>query len=142
MSFINEYISEEDVKNYGVKEAWRRISPGVAGSDYFPSEFTWTVDKEKDIYFIPMVSGREETSNQKICALWWKGTLLSVTLEKFGPPELAPNTIRWDLTYIWKPKDSTILDEDIKPVLREALLTYGARGIYKQRPELTVTFGF
>ncbi|MDR7090210.1 hypothetical protein [Cellvibrio fibrivorans] len=142
MAFINEYISEEDIKKYGIREIWDQFHPFSKNDLNLQKKHSWTVDKDRGVFFIPAKSGKEEYSNQIICILWWRGTYLSVTLRKFGYPELPKNTIRWDFEDVWRPEGCSITDEEIKPVLMEALLVYGARGVEKQRPELLVSFGF
>ena len=103
---------------------------------------SWTVDKNKEIFFIPVAVGKEECSNRVTCILWLEGYYLNVVLEKFGPPQLPENTIRWDLINISRPKDFIYSDAEIESILREALLVYGYRGIDKQFSDLIVTFGF
>lgn len=142
MAFINEYISEEDIKKYGIREIWDQFHPFSKNDMNLLKKHSWTVDKDRDVFFIPAKSGKEEFSNQIICILWWKGVCLSVTLRKFGPPELPKNTIRWDLEDIWQPQEISVLDEDIKPVLKEALKVYGIGGIEWQIAGLNIQFGF
>lgn len=140
MAFINEYISEEDIKKYDVKYAWEKISgPGE------PSKYTWTVDKEKNIYFIPMVSGKEEFSNQKLCALWWSGALLRVSLANVGGQldyDNSKGSVVWDLLRIWKPTDFILQDDEIIPILKEALVVYGFSGISIPIIDYRVDFTF
>jgi hypothetical protein len=145
MAFINEYISEEDIIKYEVKEAWEKISPGSTGPDSFLSKYTWTIDKDRDVYFIPMASGKEEFSNQSISALWWKGTLLSVSLASMGGYLDYPNgkgERTWALIKILKPKEFHVPDVEIIPILKDALITFGYDGIILPIKDYKVTFTF
>lgn len=145
MAFVNEYVSEEDIKKYGIREIWKLFHPRNKNLDVLMTSYSWTVDKDNQVFFFPVISGKEEASNQEICALWWKGTLLSVTLAKLGGElDFANRTgsIVWGLVDIWKPDDFLVSDEEIKSVLKDALTAYQLDGIRNPMKEYFVSFKF
>lgn len=145
MAFINEYISEEDIKKYGIREIWDQFHPFSKNDMNLLKKHSWTVDKERDVFFIPAKSGREEKSSQVIAILWWKGAYLSVTLANVGGHYDHVNKKgdkRWQLIDVWRPAGFEVSDEDIIPVLKEALVKYGFSGIAIPVENYTVNFAF
>ena len=144
MTFINEYVSDEDVKKYKLQEMWDEYHPYSKGrvKPYF--RHTWTIDREKNIFFIPARTGREEFSNQTVCILWMEGVELSVTIRKSGWANIkeGKGSVSWDLDRIRKPENCAIKDKEIIQVLKEALVVYGYRGILRSLPDYTVDFKF
>ena len=145
MDFVNEYISEEDIKKYGIREIWDQFHPFSKNDMNLLKKHSWTVDRDRDVFFIPAKSGREEKSNQIIAMLWWEEIYLSVTLANVGGKLDYLNKIGsvvWALIDIWRPGDSTISDTVIIPVLKEALIAYQFDGIRNPMTEYKVEFTF
>jgi hypothetical protein len=76
MAFVNEMISAEDRKKYGLDEldssqAMRGKSP----------QRNWTIDHERDIYLRNIGRGREESSGWSKWHFYWRGELMTVCLE-------------------------------------------------------------
>ena len=67
MAFINEYIPEEDIKKYGIREIWDTFHPFGKGDINLQKKHSWTLDEEREIFFIPASSGKEEFSNITTC---------------------------------------------------------------------------
>jgi hypothetical protein len=145
MAFINEYISEEDIQKYGIRQEWDKFHPFSKNDLNLLKKHSWTVDKERDVFFIAATSGREELSNQVTCILWWKGVYLSVTLshEEGGLDyQKSQGNVVWQLLNIWKPKDFIVPDVEIIPVLKEALIVYRYAGIRIPIDDYKVEFKF
>lgn len=73
MAFVNEYVSAEDVKKYGLEEINRQYRKSNVQPD-------WTIDR--DIYLRWIHSGREEFADQHDFTLYWKGTLIFLRLKR------------------------------------------------------------
>lgn len=76
MAFMNEYISEDDRKKYGIdgidEDLKRRAQ--VRNRD-------WTIDHEREIYLRVINRGREESRNLSVWHFYWHGELMTVWLE-------------------------------------------------------------
>lgn len=144
MSFVNEFVPEEDINKYRLREIWDKYHPFSKEGLNKSFRHSWTIDREKDVFIIPASTGREEFSNQTIWILWWKGVELSVTLRQSGSEKISEGTglVVWELESIWKPQGCAINDREIIPVLKEALSAYGFYGIYRQLPDYKVGFKF
>lgn len=147
MAFINEYISEEDIKKYDIRGIWKQFHPFLTDEelDLSVDKYSWTVDKDREIFFIPLKSGKDEFSNQKSCALWWKGHLLSVIIENVGGHLDYPNqigSITWGLVNIDRPTDFIVMDSEVVSALKEALIVYRLRGIQIPIANYSVKFDF
>jgi hypothetical protein len=77
MAFVNEFVSAEDARKYGLEEIDRR---------HFQAHFRpeWTIDRERDIYLRQVESGREEHANRCGFTFYWKGVLLLIRLTRRG----------------------------------------------------------
>ena len=144
MAFVNEYISEDDIKKYGIREIWAKFRSNTNGKSN-RTQYDWTIDKERDIFFISAKSGREDKSNEIIAILWWRGIYLSVTLAKIGGELDFRNrigSVLWEFRGIWKPEGFNVLDEEIIPILKEALVAYQLDGVEHPMVEYKVNFNF
>lgn len=141
MAFVNEYVSDDNIKKYDL-EALRMKWKG-----WIPPRFqhTWTFDIERDSYYIPMETGREEKSNQVRGVLYYKGIEwdVKVSLEPGCSPSFAENPYRviWGLIHIKHPGGGPAPESEIVPVLKEALITYRVFGI-DTRADLNVVTTF
>jgi len=142
MPFINEYVSDEDIKKYQLDELWFKYNPG---KNEVPSYFQhhWTVDKENNMFLKLAKTGREEHSNRLKFALYMNDDLFEVVAEKAKGCSLKfseqPYKIVWELITITPTK---LLDKHINiiSILQDALTTYGVGGILKQVPNTIVEF--
>ena len=71
MAFVNEFVSDEDIKKYKLERLWLGFHPG---DQEVPSvyRFHWTVDRERDAFFM-IVGGGGREDDATICVLYWKG---------------------------------------------------------------------
>lgn len=129
MAFLNEYVSEENIKKYDLESLYKKWS--VWTPPRF--QFSWTFDPYRDSYYIPMEIGREEESNQVRGVLFYNGIQWNVMVakEKGGGLSFTENPYRqiWGLIYIKHPGGGFVPEDEIVPVLKEALTAYQVLGI-------------
>jgi hypothetical protein len=141
MTFVNEYIPEEDVKKYGLDElmasfhqwSWREGRPETF-------KHYWTIDRDRDIYLLLAKvvedtgpSGRNEPTSQRLFILGWEGRQIKVLLElgdetskKFAE---SPYRIVWKLSDLDTSGTSQPSRETILQNLCQALAVFGSDGI-------------
>lgn len=76
MTFVNEMISAEDRKKYGLDEL--DSSQEMRGR---APQRDWTIDHEREIYLRSIDRGREESMNWSKWHFYWHGELMTVCLE-------------------------------------------------------------
>lgn len=142
MAFVNEYVSDADVRKFALetlhKEWWGEIPPGF--------RYAWTVDREGNSYYIPLRTGREEFSNRTQGILYFKGIHWKVEVSKEPGSSLSfdenPYRIIWGLVGIKNPEGKTITGEEVIPVLKKALTAYGESGVHWQVANSLTEFTF
>lgn len=144
MAFVNEFVSEEDVKKYDLDKIWDIYHPFSKGEPPLGFRYTWTIDKEKNIFLIPVASGREEYSNRVTCVLWWNGTRLTIKIdlaaESSSKLSDTPFKRIWELVEVCQRTDFSEPREKVISILKEALITYGYRGADRQISNTIVEF--
>ncbi|WP_443190348.1 hypothetical protein [Pseudomonas indica] len=136
MGFVNEFMSAEDIKKYGIEEINRRFLK----SNYAP---TWTVDRQRNIYLRQVASGREEFAGQKDYTFYWRGEMVVVRLDKSGGGVRGGEgwchykMLRLDLPEVLKDQCQEVLDD-----LKEALIAYQDAGVDSVTTKHTATFDF
>lgn len=129
MAFINEFVSREDVEKYDLS----RIN-----EEYFKADlqYSWTVDRERNIYLRYMREGREEQGGLGVFAFFWGGRLLEVQLFREEHSELGGKGVTiWGLRLIKIPDELLGERPKILSDLKEALVVYkdfGIRSVFKQ----------
>lgn len=150
MAFVNEYISEEDIKKYDIKGIFQQLQvwrwKDIFENPLPGSRLHWTIDRERDVFvMVGIEAGRDELSNRLTSAMWWKGQVLSIGLEKGGDGSLVGKvTTVWRLLGIAYPngkafdgdKDAIIRD------LKDALTEYKVFGITWPVADHTAVFEF
>lgn len=146
MAFVNEFVSEGDIKKYGLDALWHRWNPFHHGKLPPGYRHAWTFDRERNAFFIPMASGREEHSNQKNCVLFWRGIEWQVDVDlvagSSGMLDEVPFKRVWELARIQHPRGEQVPRDEIVPVLKDALTAYGYWGAHRQMPNTVVEFKF
>jgi len=130
MAFVNEYVSEENIRKYELEALYKKwliwIPPRF--------QYAWTFDAERDIYYIRMETGREEDSNQTRGVLYYRGIHwdVKVLVEKGTSLSFLENPYRqiWGLIHIKHPEGGLVPEDEIVPVLKEALTVHQVFGIY------------
>jgi hypothetical protein len=154
MPFMNEIVSEEDINKYALDELMREFRP-FAWHEGRPSTFVhaWTIDRDRDIYFIPVKtveevgpSGRPEPTRRKVCILNWQGkrvrALINLAAEssvRFSEPLFR---IVWELLELDTSQLPNVPRSEIIQVLKEALTVFGHHGAHRQIPSTVVEFKF
>ncbi|MBK8186316.1 MAG: hypothetical protein IPK77_03185 [Cellvibrio sp.] len=150
MAFINQYISEEDMQKYNIREIWKKIYPSHSYKSLdniatLNGKYSWTVDRARNIFFIMMLSGTFESSHLSSSVLSLEGKLVKIVLSSEGGS--WDNNTRnghqiWGLHSIERLDKSSISDEYILERLKEALKTHQISGIYRLTNTYSVSFTF
>lgn len=147
MAFVNEYVSGEDVQKYNLDEVWLHRNPVYRREGKLPPGFRhkWTVDRERNFYFMVTGGGGYDRGNITECVLYLDGVLLNVELAKPGEGSKSfseqPYRIVWELNKMLpKLPDST--SQEAVRVLKDALRAYGYAGARRQIPNTIVEFKF
>jgi len=144
MPFVNEFVSEADIKKYHLDALWLRWHPF---DKTVPSYYRhiWAVDRERDAYFIQLDSGGNEV-HKKGCVLFWRGIewQVGIAVAQGSSPSLKERPFRvvWDLLRIQHPNGHATPTAEIIPILKEALTAYGYCGALQQVPHTVVEFNF
>jgi len=140
MAFVNEYISDEDIERYHLKNLIEKYKRYTYSPDI--DNINWTIDKEEDIWLI--FFGREHDpdmdhgyTREHIFVLYYKGQLIEARLwlEEDSSFNIStrPYIINWKLLSLHSPsKNININIDEIKKVLCKALTNYGKYGIDDQ----------
>ena len=132
MAFVNERISENDRKKYGLDEVDKLLAKTgkVRQSD-------WTIDHERGIYLRVINWGREEFSHQSTWHFYWRGDLLTVCLELLdaGGKRGGHGWAHFKLVDCYKqgffvPDHLRDQQDEIVADLKDSLTVYGDGGIY------------
>lgn len=136
MTFINEYISAENIKKYDIEALDKRFHKG----HHKPS---WTVDHARDMYLRYMTQEHEEFSNYLTFCFYWKGVVIDVVViatgggtrngEQWGHYKL----LRWNLA-----KNFAAQDGEIKADMKEAFIARRDSGVLSNSTVFTATFDF
>ena len=136
MTFVNEYVSEEDFKKYGFEEIDRCYGKSNARPD-------WTIDRENDVYLRWIVSGEDEFKNQHDFIFYWKETLIFVRLRISNGKVLGSRGwANWRLVIMNLPEELQEKKPEIIADLKAALTVYKDFGVYSTLIEHTATFEF
>lgn len=148
MAFVNEYMSDDDIKKYGIEE----IDKFFNKAHYQPS---WTVDRDRNVYLRYVQSGREETSQEWDFTYYWKGHLLFVRLhvegggKRGGDGWSSYSKLRMGLpeqyyllNAVFLPEALKANEAEIKADLKEALIAFRDFGVFSATATHTATFDF
>lgn len=147
MAFVNELVSEEDIRNY-------RLDELLAGFHEFtwrngrPSGFihAWTIDRDISSFLIRVKgihqdgpSGRPEPTTQEVFVYVANGVRVLITLDHSGGSSSfseVPFVVVRRLVDIDIP--ANVPQEAIINTLKDALTTYGYGGALRQVPNTIV----
>ena len=140
MAFVNEWISQEDIKKYGFEELAEKYVR-LLERDGFLREPDWTVDRERESWLCWF---RNETdlnidhgrTRESLFVLHYKGANIEVRvwLEEDSQTNIykTPFVVIWKLLALSPSSFESAGEEEIKEVLKEAFLIYGHRGVHAQ----------
>ncbi len=143
MAFVNERISEDDRKKYGLDE----VNKWLSNKGKVPNR-DWTIDHERDIYLREIDRGREEYSHKSTWHFCWRGELMTVCLETIsaGGERGGHGWSHYKLVDCYMkgffvPDHLADRREEIIEDLKDALTAYKGGGIHSTRKtsETTLT---
>lgn len=149
MAFVNEYISDLDVKKYDIDKLWLKHRPWdrKKGRDPGIGPYQWTVDKNRDV-FLMYFPGRSmpDMIIEDQWAMYWKGKALTLDL-KLNRDESSMKLADRPFRIVYEfaiDKTQVPLEEaaELVEILKEALTVFGYDGPRKQIPETVVSFKF
>ncbi len=145
MAFVNERISAEDAKKYGIDEINKDFIIGAGAAHH------WTIDRDKNVYFRWIKGNREKSPEQQI-SFFWKGALFHIDFKVTGGGRKRDEGWKGWTHWSWNgmrqpknPNDQAILNAhrvEIRAALMEALMTYKDIGGLSKMIEHTTTFDF
>jgi hypothetical protein len=145
MAFVNEYATDEDIEKYDLNGVWDKYHPARKGKYYLGQRPSFTIDRERNIYFKMIRSGRFDESNRTTALVWIDGRHAVVELDYIDclnseGIKSDPYRIKWKL--VGYHPDPSILQskKQIMAILNEALIVYGYSGARKQLPNTVVEF--
>jgi len=154
MAFVNEIVSEEDIKKYGLDELMKEFC-SWAWREGRPATFVhaWTIDRSRDIYlvFVKSIeevgqSGRPQPTTKKVCVLSWQGKRVQFTIDRAkGSSSMldeVPFRIVWELVQLDVSQLPDVPRGEIVNAVKEALAVFGHRGSHRQVPNTVVDFTF
>ena len=142
MAFVNEYISDEDFKKYGLAEIDKKFIVGGTNAR------DWTIDRERGIYLrnVAMGGGNEpEIFNQTTWTFYWHDEPITLRLDLIGGRggRGEPGWSHWKLVWV---RGGHGLPQHLKPYkaeflhdLKEALLAYKDFGVFSVNTDYEIT---
>ena len=125
MGFVNERMSQDDVKKYDIENIDKMFVYGGTMSR------SWTRDRERDIYLRQVARGREETHSESSWTFYWGGKLIVLriqNIETTGPVGGArtghKKLLNVDIPEELRAKKSSIIED-----LKSALVEYADGGV-------------
>lgn len=124
MAFVNEIISAHDKANFDFSQIKR---PPLCVDPIEPHY--WTIDRKRDIFLIWTLGGNEEEQNVHHFALWWRGDVVHVKLERDAVGQNKTHvTSTWRLKQLRLPSHLESSRAEVVEVLKEALTEYKVAG--------------
>ena len=144
MAFVNEYISNENIKKFQINELMNTVQSKNCKREKnpFPSKnykHHWTIDKEREIWFMwadtpndPLEPSRY--TGEIFFILNYRGEIIEVVLRqifKESSRKLTDNpfNIVWSLDRITPESIGELSYKEIVELIKETLSVYGTRGI-------------
>jgi hypothetical protein len=144
MTFINEYVSDEDIRKYRLDDLWDRTHPRQPWRG--THRHSWTIDRNRNTYLMLIRSGREmKSANRFEFLLWWDGNEIYLDLEREGNANFrtGEGSGKWHLR---NPHQLASIDaaksNEIAAALKAALLQYGFSGVEHQLKNYVVHTAF
>ncbi len=144
MSFVNEFASEEDIEKYDLNSLMDEYRPMYKGNQFELSPPMFTIDRERNIFFMTYRQGREEFGNRTYALLWINGNEVIVEIDlAHGCSKSIKNKpfkLIWELAGFRPQGTIDKPHKDIINILKEALTVYGVDGANIQVPTTLVEF--
>jgi hypothetical protein len=136
MAFVNERISEQDRKKYGLDEIDNSPGMGV----HAPARY-WTIDRDRSIYLRYLGRGREEFANRTTWHFYWNEELLVVdllTLDTGGRPG-EPCWAKKKIHRLPLPPHLSPRRDEIIADLYDAIAAHKDNGVFSKSTAYTLT---
>jgi len=147
MTFVNEYISEENLKKFNIKDLYVKYNPRLIKKgipDY--KKFSWIADKSRDFFLVRMKNGREELSHHSEWVVFFRGEIISLELARAvgGSKNYSevPYVKVWDFVSMGENNFVGVEKDLIFDFLKEALTVYGDNGVNSHVENVEVKFNF
>lgn len=144
MAFVNEYATDEDIEKYDLNGIWDKYHPARKGKYFLGQRPAFTIDRERNIFFMPICQGREEHANRKTVLLWLNGLHVLAVLDLADSSSKSfkevPYRMDWELVRVDAEKEIRESRNVIFSLLKEALVVYGYSGVRRQIPNTKVNF--
>lgn len=136
MPFVNEYMSEADIERYGILEINRQF----IRMDYKPH---WTRDSQRDMYLRHVARGREEFAGRVDFTFFWQKSLYVLRLQhSAGGVRGGDGWVSYELVTLSPEPADTSDREQLLIDLKEALIAYGAGGVFADMTVTKMSFNF
>ena len=144
MEFVNEYISDENIKKFHIDELMNNVQckNSIRTTKPFPSKYYkhhWTIDRERKIWFMwtdtpndPLEPSRY--TGEIFFMLNYKGENIEIILRQIFEESSRkftdnPFNIVWSLARIIPESIGELSYKEIVELIKEILSIYGTRGI-------------
>ena len=147
MPFVNEYISEEDIKKWNLDDVIFRYNPTYKSKGIpFGHKFMWTIDRDQCVYLVCVRLGREERSSQSTWVLKAGDQEVEIEMDLADGGSTSykevPYIVIWDLVRISRVNSTSIGRKKVIDLLKEALTVYGDNGVNSYVDNVVVKFSF
>ena len=142
MAFINEYISDEDMKKYNLIELmnyYYKLDRSFHPFNPKTRKLRWTIDKERNIWLLNAISKhlpdhRDGWTGEVYFILYYQGRKIEIVLKEEPGTDQSKDPIikKWTLLRIKEEDIKGFGKEDkqeILQILQEALNEYGLNGM-------------
>jgi hypothetical protein len=121
MTFVNEEISGEDKAKYD----WSKFKAWDFSRPLRP--WKWTIDREKDVFFVGLEGQGPDGERPETYALYWKGNVIRIEAYCTGEGKISAGVdLFWEIQKIYLPPEIQIYHEEIINDLKNAIDMYGA----------------
>jgi len=137
MVFVNEWVSAEDVKKYELDIIWKKVK------GHTPIDYIWTIDRDRNAFFFPYESGRDDISNRIDFVLCWDGVVHTIGLTKNSDhlEGIENSTTTWSQRW-FKYGGGMHSKEEVIDTIKEALRAFKVFGIALSVEHHTAVFEF
>ncbi|MEW8030128.1 MAG: hypothetical protein AB2806_20630 [Candidatus Thiodiazotropha sp.] len=146
MAFVNEFASDEDIEKYDLNGIWDQYHPLRKGRYYCGQAPMYTIDRERNIFFMVLGGGGEEHTNRLEVLLWInaKHVVVEIDLAIGSSPNIndVPFKQIWELVAVHPENSLNKSKEELVEILKEALIVHGFDGANRQVPNTIVEFKF
>lgn len=116
MAFVFEELCEADKARY----EWSIFKGWIGHLPYPP--LWWSIDRERDIFFIWVQGAPHETEEFPIYALYWKGEVIRIEAQSGGIGKLEEGVdTTWTIRKIYLPTSLISMRSEIIQALKEAI---------------------